>query len=379
MNPTELPSTESLEGLKQALATDLPRALPTSPWQGLYRCSAEDFQVEEDLGFEPEGQGEHLFLWVEKTGCNTTYVAESLAKQAGVHPRLVSYSGLKDRHAVTRQWFSVHLPGKPNPEPSALKGEGWQTLLLARHPRKLKRGVHRGNCFQLRLQINNADSTTKDWLNQRWQKILEQGFPNYFGPQRFGHAGQNLDQAWAWLERQGAGRKPSRQKKSLWLSSLRSALFNLWLAEQLQPGSWQQVQLGSHLQLQGSRSQFTATAEEDLDTLQQRVNLGDLHLTGPLLGQGQPPTLAEAAIQEQRFTQTWAMTSSWLRQQGVQQARRPLRVFPQPLAASSPSLSWQAPWLDLRFFLPTGSFATSLLRELLLAEDAQRQPFNQNN
>ncbi|SFC37149.1 tRNA pseudouridine13 synthase [Marinospirillum celere] len=362
-------SQERLEHLKQALAPELPLAWPASPWQGLYRLSPEDFQVEEDLGFEPEGQGEHLFLWVEKTGSNTAFVAEELAKRAGIHPRLVSFSGLKDRHAVTRQWFSLHLPGQTNPDLQLLEADNWTILKAARHPRKLKRGVHRGNHFSLRIRIDNADASTGQWLAERWKKILQEGVPNYFGPQRFGFAGQNLDQAWQWLERQGKGRQPSRQKKSLWLSSLRSALFNLWLAEQVESQYWKLAQEGSCFQLQGTRSFFSAD-QEPLAELQKRLDRLDLHTTGPLAGKGKSASLGPALEKEEDFFKRWSEVVDFLADQGLHQERRCQRLLPEKATQQPAELAWEDPWLSLRFFLPTGSFATSLLRELIKAEDA---------
>lgn len=364
-----------LDQLKQAASPDLPLAYPASPWQGLYRCSPEDFQVEEDLGFEPEGQGEHLFVWVEKKGCNTLYVAEQLAQRAGLHPRHVSYSGLKDRHAVTRQWFSLHLPGQADPDLKDLAGESWNLLHASRHPRKLKRGVHRGNHFCLRVRIDQTDASTEAWLKERWQQLITLGVPNYFGPQRFGQAGQNLDAAWRWLTSEGQGRKLTRQKKSLWLSSLRSALFNLWLAEQLDKKQWNQAFEGGNYQLEGTRSQFNAE-QEDLTELQQRLDSGDLHLTGPLAGKRKNLSRNPAQQKEADFFHHWSQVLDFLSVQGVQEARRGLRFLPLTQAAKPADLSWEAPWLTLRFFLPTGCFATSLLRELIKAEDATHQAIN---
>lgn len=360
--PTQPNSPNTPDGLIN-LQTQLPRFFPSSPWQGVYRLEAEDFQVEELLGFEPEGQGEHLYLWVEKKGSNTAYVAQELAKSAGIHPAAVAFSGLKDRHAVTRQWFSLHLPGQADPAMASLNSANWQVLKRARHPRKLKRGTHRNNRFTLKIRLDNADPTTGSWLEERWQQIVKQGVPNYFGPQRFGREGQNIPKALNWLMANPPQKPPKRQEKSLYLSALRSALFNAWLAETLKQGYWQKPLAGSCFNLAGTRSYF---ADPTASNLSERLAKGDIHLAGPLVGKGELQTThlalkAEAAFREINLTYWQA-----LEKQGLRLEYRPLRMLPQ-----APEFNWQAPWLTLSFTLPSGCFATSLLRELLNAKDAQ--------
>lgn len=353
--------------LMQATGPELPRAWPASPWQGVYRCAPEDFQVEEELGFAPDGQGEHLFLWVEKTGTNTGFLAEELARRAGIPAKNVSFSGLKDRHAVTRQWFSLHLPGQADPDLSQLNAEQWQVLKAVRHSRKLKRGVHRGNHFHLRIRIDNADASTGDWLKERWQLLTAKGVPNYFGPQRFGMGGQNINRALQWLTATGKRRKPKRQDKSLWLSSLRSALFNLWVAEAVQRSDWNLALSGGCFNLASSRSRFSAQSHESIADLQARVEQLDLHPTGPLAGFGRSEVTDQTLALEQHFFADWQELIDLLAAQGLHQERRSQRLLPEQA-----QFAWQAPWMTLDFFLPSGSFATSLLRELVDAQDAQQ-------
>jgi|AntRauTorckE6833_2_1112554.scaffolds.fasta_scaffold02969_5 tRNA pseudouridine13 synthase len=361
---------EQLTELRKAAGTELPRAWPAPPWEGLYRCSPEDFQVEEELGFEPDGQGEHLFLWVEKTGTNTGFLAEELARRAGIPANNVSFSGMKDRHAVTRQWFSLHLPGQADPDLSQLNAEQWQVLKAVRHSRKLKRGVHRGNHFRLRIQISQADTSTGNWLKERWKLLQEQGVPNYFGPQRFGSGGQNINRGLQWLTSTRKQRKPRRQDKSLWLSSLRSALFNLWVAAAIQRGDWNRALPGGCFNLASSRSRFSAQSEEPLAELQARVETLDLHPTGPLAGRGQPEVVDQALEQEQDFFIPWQELVEHLANQGLHQERRSQRLVPEQT-----DFVWEAPWLTLSFYLPSGSFATSLLREIVKAQDVQQSDY----
>ena len=347
----------------ETLQNQLPTALPASPWQGVYRLAPEDFQVEEVLGFEPEGQGEHLYLWIEKNGSNTLFVAQELARSAGIHPAAVAYSGLKDRHAVTRQWFSLHLPGKADPAIADLNGANWQVLKMARHPRKLKRGTHRSNHFTLRLRVDNADETTGSWLKERWQQIIQQGAPNYFGPQRFGRGGQNIAKALAWLMANPPQKPPKRQEKSLYLSALRSALFNAWLAEIITNQHWQAPLAGSCFNLQGTRSYFADPTASDIAD---RLAKGDINAAGPLAGKGNLESSGLALAAECTFREANLAYWQALEKQGLTLEYRPLRMLPQ-----ATKFNWQAPWLTLSFSLPSGCFATSVLRELLNASDAQ--------
>ncbi|WP_114417341.1 tRNA pseudouridine(13) synthase TruD [Marinospirillum perlucidum] len=356
--------------LEEATGDALPLAWPASPWSGCYRLNPEDFQVTEELGFEPEGEGEHLFLWIEKTGTNTQYLAEELARRLQLPAKAVSFSGLKDRHAVTRQWFSLHLPGQDDPDWTTLNSENWQILAASRHRKKLKRGVHRSNHFRLRIRIDQQDPNIQNWLEERWQLLSQEGVPNYFGPQRFGRQGQNLHFAWQWLMEKNA-RRPGRQKKSLWLSSLRSALFNRWLAEAVQRGDWNQALEGGCFNLAATRSQFFATEQDSLEDLQTRISQGDLHPCGPLAGRAPStagePSHTQARQLEAAFMQEWQPLVTELGKQGLQLERRSQRLLPKMGA-----LEWQAPWVTLNFSLPAGSFATSLLREVVTARDASQ-------
>jgi len=152
--------------------------------QGILKARPDDFYVAEQMHVTPEGQGEHLWLEIEKIGWNTEDVAMLLAKQARVHRLSVGYSGLKDKHAVTRQWFSLHLPGKDDPEFDW--PEGLTVLQAGRHRRKLNRGTHRANDFRLRVTGFQGD---RDALESQLHTIMMHGVPNYFGEQRFGRGG----------------------------------------------------------------------------------------------------------------------------------------------------------------------------------------------
>jgi tRNA pseudouridine13 synthase len=325
--------------------------------QGRLRETAQDFQVQEDLGFEPDGEGEHLLVWLRKTGCNTPFVAEQLARFAGISPRSVTYCGLKDRHAVTEQWFCLHLPGKTDPDFSQFMLEGCEILRCVRHLKKMRIGIHKGNFFTLVLR----GITQMDALLSRLPAIKQQGVPNYFGEQRFGHQGNNLRQALRWASNEITVKE--RNKRSFYLSATRSALFNLITSQRLAENSLCQVMEGDALQLAGRGSWFVAKQEE-LASVQQRVLAGELLVTAPLAGDGLLGTQQQAEHFEQQCLQPYAVLLDLLHRERLQPARRAMILQPQ-------QMSWQvddSSTLTLQFWLPAGGFATSVVRELITPE-----------
>ncbi len=332
----------------------LARALGGAPVQGQLRAAPEDFRVRELPLLEPEGSGEHAWLWIRKRSENTEHVAGLLSRLAGVHPRDVSYAGLKDRNAVTEQWFSVHLPGRPDPDWCALDSGTVTVLRHARHTRKLQRGALRGNAFCITVRALQGDLP-------RLESVLEQvstgGVPNYFGVQRFGAGGSNLQTA-AQLFR-NPRMKLSRNRRGLVLSAARSLLFNAVLSQRVTGGSWNRAVPGDAMQLAGSHSFFIATAV-DAD-IERRVAVGDIHPTGPLYGKGDSPVQGACRELEECVLQDFPAFRAGLAAAGLRQERRALRL---PVN----DLRWHRPQPDvlvLEFGLPSGCYATSVLRELV--------------
>jgi tRNA pseudouridine13 synthase len=330
-----------------------PRADGEACGQAVLKATAEDFQVDEVLDIPLSGNGEHLWLWVEKRGLNTEEAARRLARAAGVSQRNISYAGLKDRQALTRQWFSLHLPGKADPDLSAAEGETLAILKAVRHSRKLQRGAHSANGFTLRLTGLKAD---REVLEQRLQRIREQGVPNYYGLQRFGWQGGNVADARTFAER---GELPEqRNTRSRLLSSARSYLFNRALAARVADGSWNRAQVGDLLAFTDSRSFFMAGESECSDP---RLAILDLHPTGPLWGEGASPAAGAAQVLEQQVATTEPALAAWLAKAGMAHERRILRL---PIAG----LTWHYPEpeiVQLQFVLPAGCFATAVVRELV--------------
>lgn len=336
---------------------------------GIFKASAEDFKVTERLELpvtEPAEQvGEHQWLWVEKSGANTAFVAAKLAEFAGVKERDVSYSGLKDRHAVTYQWFSVQLPGQPLLAWETLQHPEFKVLKAALQPRKLKTGTHRGNHFVLRIRdIDNAQV-----FEQRWQAVIEQGVPNYFGTQRFGHNGQNIEQAKRWFS--GAlKRRPSRHQSSLYLSAARSFLFNKVVDERVRAKRLQ-PELGDAMMLHGSQSFFVVEAIDD--ALQERFASGDILLTAPMPGSGRQVTQGAIAALESQICTKYPELLDGLRKQRVDESRRALL-----LRVEAPQLRWlSSRCAELEFALPRGAFATSVLRELIQGNQTHDEVISQ--
>lgn len=336
----------------------MPGALGLPVLEARLREQPEDFFVDEDLGFEPEGEGEHLFLRVEKRGANTAFVAAELARWAGVAPVAVGYAGLKDRHALTRQTFSVQLPGRRAPD-------GWpehpeyRVLSAARHRRKLPRGALAGNHFALRLRAVRGD---REAIDHRLQQIATRGVPNAFGAQRFGRDGDNLERARALF----AGRRMRREQASMLVSAARSAAFNAVLAARVRDGCWDEAVAGEVFMLAGNRSVF---GPQPLDeSLRERCRDGDISPTGPLWGRGE----LRSSGRSRGYDLGAAALGPWLveglEKAGLRQERRALRVVPRALAWEW--LDQDVPDLILRFGLPPGSYATVLLAELGACVDA---------
>lgn len=327
----------------------------TPPKQtALLKAECADFVVKEELGYDMSGDGEFVAVKVRKTDCNTLFVGEQLAKFAGISARNMSYAGLKDRKAVTEQWFSLQMPGQPTPDFSQFSLEGVEILDVTRHQRKIRIGSLQGNHFEILLR--NAEET--DELKVRLDFLAKNGFPNYFTEQRFGRDGNNLTQALRWAN--GEIKVKDRNKRSFYLSAARSEIFNLIVAKRIELGLAQQVLNGDILQLNGSHSWFVVDESEDLAQLQQRLAQQDVLLTAPLIGEEEKSAVD---FENEIFAQHQALFPL-MRQERMKAARRPILMQPQ-------QFQWQFEpnGLRLKFYLPAGSYATALIRELVNVEN----------
>ncbi len=322
--------------------------------RGRLRQSPEDFQVDEWLGFEPDGVGSHAFLRICKRGLNTQWVARRLVELAGVRPVDVGFSGLKDRNALTTQWFSVNLAGKNEPVWTTLNTNELEFVEVTRHGRKLRRGSHKSNRFLLIFRGLEGDRAE---LEKRLQTMARDGVPNYFGEQRFGKAGGNLEKARAMFT--GEIRVRDRHKKGLYLSAARSMLFNRVLSARIAEGDWNRPLAGDVMMLDGSHSIFPLS--EVNAEIEKRVALGDVHPTGPLWGRGESAVTSLAGGLEERALVGCREWCDGLEREGLKQERRTLRV-------NTSDMSWEGRGkgdLRLDFTLPRGAYATAVVRELL--------------
>jgi tRNA pseudouridine13 synthase len=319
------------------------------------RTENTDFQVREQLGFSLSGDGEHDYLQVEKDGANTAWVVRGLAKYAGVAVSDVGYAGLKDRHAITTQWFSVRRPAGIKADWLKLELEGVRVVQVDRHQRKLRRGAHTGNHFYIALRNLTG---TLGGLSERLMQLRHGGVPNYFGEQRFGRDGGNLNLASDLF----AGKRLSRSERSIALSAARSFLFNHILEDRVMNGTWDSLLPGDCANLDGSSSFFTVDGVNA--ELQRRCNVLDIHPTGALWGTGALQSTGDVAEQEKSIGNCFPEFCDGLANARIQQTRRGLRLTVR-------DLTWEqnSDTLWLRFYLTRGAFATAVLREIANYEE----------
>jgi tRNA pseudouridine13 synthase len=313
---------------------DFPYAYGNPDATADFRVEPEDFHVEENLGFQPIGEGEHVFLHIWKRGENTAWVAEKIAELAKVKVMDVGYCGRKDRHAVTTQWFSVYLPIKESePDWMLLNSDSIKIVAASRHSHKLRRGDHETNRFVICLR--NLMCGDKSAFEQKLENILAQGVPNYYGEQRFGRNANNLPDANALLV--DGKRFNDKQKRSLILSAARSYLFNQVLAARVLANNWQVL-------LNGEPESFPSA---------------------PLWGRGRSAATEDAMALEMEAMEPWLEWRNGLEHVGLSQERRALMLKP-----DAASWRWIDTTLEISFALGSGEFATTILRELTLLHSA---------
>jgi tRNA pseudouridine13 synthase len=352
-----------MSGTAETRPAPLPRGHGDALIDARIRSVPEDFQVDELPAFEPSGSGEHLLLQVEKRGMTTAYAAGRIADWAGVAPLAIGYAGLKDRHAVTRQRYSVHFPKRTAPDVAALESDDLRVLDATWHSRKLPRGALAGNRFRLLLRdVVPRQGVDRSTIDERLRQIAAHGVPNYFGEQRFGRGGDNVEQA----RRMFAGARMRREQRGILLSAVRSVLFNRVLAARIEAGCWSSGMDGEVWMLEGSHSVFgpePATAE-----LAERAARQDIHPTGPLWGRGELRSTGACRALEASTLDGTEELRAGLEAAGLKQERRALRV-----AIAALEWKWSADaQLALSFDLPPGAYATTVLRELGELVDAQR-------
>ncbi len=334
-------------------AFDPPRAHGAPLSAAQIRATPEDFQVEEMLSFEPSDAGPHWLLQVEKRGANTRWVAAEIARLCAVHPNDVGYAGMKDRHALTVQWFSVPAGARDAAFWRQVSTQEYRVLEVRANDRKLRRGALKGNRFRISLR---EAAWSREQLQAKLAALGQHGVPNYFGPQRFGREGFNLRSACAWAGAAEAAPR-GRAQREFALSAARAVLFNALLAARVQAGDWSRLNPGDVAILDGSNSHFEVPAVDA--TLQARLAAFDLHPSGPLWGRGALRTQGTVREVEINGAAELAPLGELLAAQGLQQERRALRMAVRGLRAD-----YQPGVVQLSFELGRGQFATAVLREI---------------
>jgi len=314
--------------------------------------SPEDFVVEELPAYEPQGEGTHTFLWIEKRLRNTEDVARELARAAGVAARDVGYAGRKDRFAVTRQYFSV--PGLSATTALGLRLDGARVLRAEAHRHKLRTGHLVGNRFELRVRGSGSEQVARATL--ALQSLTAVGLPNRFGDQRFGRGGENVERGRRLLA--GEALKVDRRQARFLVSSLQAAVFNEVL--RARPLRLDEVEVGDLARRTDSGGIFRV---EDVAAENERAQRFEISATGPIFGTRVESPAGAVEIREQEAMAAFGLASGPLdppKGVRIRGARRPLRVPVHDL-----SLEHEADTLHIRFELPAGSFATVLMDELL--------------
>jgi tRNA pseudouridine13 synthase len=320
--------------------------------RGTLRVEPEDFVVEEDLGFEPSGTGQHVLLKVRKRNANTQWVVQALAKVCGCHPRDIGYAGLKDRRAIAIQGFTVPQSKLTLDGWRAVREPDFEVLAADAHSRKLPRGALAGNRFMVRIRNIEVDDAA---LTERIGAIARRGVPNYFGPQRFGRDGANLT-------RIADGLRSLRFKeRGFVLSAARALVFNALVAERVRDGSWERLEAGDIANLDGRGSIFPVDTLDQ--TLADRCAELDIHPTGPMWGKGVPATHLRVSELEMRIAAEFPEPCALTAEAGMEQERRSVRLAVR-------DLTWEreANAVVVRFRLMRGSFATMVLHEIIDSE-----------
>lgn len=319
---------------------------------GRVRVRDEDFEVEEVPSYEPTGSGEHLYLWVEKRGMAPEFFARTIAQRLGTHPGNVGTAGLKDRHAVTRQWVSV--PKECEANVGKLDGGGIRVLKTGLHTNKLKPGHLRGNRFRILIR----DAKRAAAVDAVLDRIRAQGLPNFYGPQRFGRDGSTIELGLQCL----AGQAPRRIRPFLFrfaLSAVQSLLFNDYLARRVNDGLFRTVLDGDVMAKWPLGGLFVA---KDVPAEQARFDARETVTAGPMFGKKTFPAEGIAAEREAVVLRDHGMSPASFGGFGklVLGTRRHNLIYLDDLTAT-----WEPDGLRLAFTLPAGSYATVLLAEVM--------------
>jgi len=330
---------------------------------GRIKVQLEDFEVEEIPAYDPSGEGDHLFLWIEKRGIGPEFFARTIAQRLAISVGSVGTAGLKDRYSVSRQWVSVPTHAEANL--GKLDSDDLKLLKTSRHNNKLKPGHSRGNRFK--ILIRDADATKQAELEKIVALIRAQGLPNYYGPQRFGRDGDTVTLGLSCL----AGTQKKRLRPFVYkfaLSAVQSLLFNDYLGRRLTEGLFRKVLQGEAMMKWPFGGIFNV---EDLPVEQARFDARETVTAGPMFGKRTFAVTGPALERELEVLRANDLRADSFNNFGklMSGTRRHNQIYLEDLVAN-----WEPTGLRLSFSLPAGSYATVLLAEVMKPiTDAQEE------
>lgn len=330
---------------------------------GVIKARLDDFEVEEVPAYQPSGEGEFLFLWIEKQGLSAEQLTSHLAKFLWIAHQDVGMAGMKDRHAVTRQFVSV--PARCEPQLPSIQHDGIRVLSATRHRNKLRTGHLRGNRFS--ILVRDCEPDAADCATAIADRIRITGIANYFGDQRFGRDGETLQLGFELLRGSKSPADIARARRKfllrLALSAVQSQLFNLILAERITDGLIDRVLVGDVMQVVASGGPFVV---EDAAREQTRFDVREIVTTGPLFGPKMKQPLGDVATRESRVLEHFQLEATAFTRYAnlTSGTRRPLLIWPDDLQVEP-----ERAGIRLRFTLPSGCYATVLLNEFQKSKD----------
>jgi tRNA pseudouridine13 synthase len=325
---------------------------------GVLRVTDDDFAVDEVLPYAPQGEGEHVFVHIEKRGMTTPFATQALARALGVRDRDIGVAGMKDRRAVTRQWLSLPPPVTPE-QVRAVEIADLRVLDAVRHPHKLRTGHVRANQFVLRVRdvVPGAAARARAILDALAEAP---GAPNWYGEQRFGRDGDNAARGKALVTGTNPDRRRDRRMDRLMVSALQSQLFNDWLTARLADGLYRVALAGDVLHKHGG-GMFTC---EDAKTDTARLVAGELVITGPMFGD-RMRQCAAGSVAEEREAQILShhglAPGAFAAVRAIAEGTRRDATI-EVGAARVTEIDGST--IEVAFTLPGGAYATTVMREL---------------
>lgn len=333
---------------------------------GTFKACAEDFLVEEIPSYDPSGQGDFLYLWIEKKDVAAREFQEILGRAFQIGQQEIGIAGLKDRTAVTRQWVS--LPKNREPLLSAFDHPAVKILNTNYHSNKLKTGHLKGNRF--RIRIRGTGEKARDQLPRLLQRIEEKGIPNAYDLQRFGRNNETWKTGWELLK------GPSSRFVKPWLrrlalSALQSGIFNAYLVDRMADGLLHQVIPGEVLGKSPAGGLFNAPVEEsELPREQERLNHKEIVGAGPIFGWKLLPCKGPALEREQKLLESYSLKrDDFLSQRKLMEGTRRRNIIYPRIEV----LGWEGSDVELGFELPSGSYATRVIGELMHTEFPEKE------